>query len=118
MAEGDDVLLEIDWQGAAQMRRVYPGAVGIFILPPSYEALLARLNSRATDAPEIIAERLRNARDEVAHLVDFDYVIINQAFDRAARELAAIVVAERLRCARQTERHRELVGQLLHPPLK
>ena len=104
LAEGHDILLEIDWQGAAQVRKVNAQAITIFILPPSYGALLARLNSRATDAPEIIAERLRNAREEISHLVDFNYVIINEDFDRAAQELAAIVVAERLKLARQNER--------------
>ncbi len=115
MADGHDILLEIDWQGAVQVRRVNPTAISIFILPPSYQALLSRLNSRATDAPEIIAQRLHNAREEMSHLVDFDYVIINEDFDRAAQELAAIVVAERLKRARQTERHQELIHQLLHP---
>jgi guanylate kinase len=117
MAEGSDILLEIDWQGAAQVRRVNPAAISIFILPPSYEALLSRLNSRATDAPEIIARRLHNAREEMSHLFDFDYVIINEDFDRAAQELAAVVVAERLKRARQTGRHQDLVNQLLQPHL-
>ena len=115
LAEGHDILLEIDWQGAAQVRRVNPAAITIFILPPSYQALLSRLNSRATDPPDIIAQRLRNAREEISHLFDFDYVIINEDFDRAAQELAAIVVAERLKRARQTGRHQELINQLLHP---
>ena len=115
LAEGKDILLEIDWQGAAQVRRVNPATVGIFILPPSYEALIARLNTRATDAPDIIAQRLHNAHGEISHLVDFDYVIINEDFDRAAQELAAIVVAERLKLPRQRVRHRELIDQLLHP---
>ena len=115
LSEGHDILLEIDWQGAAQVRRVNAAAIGIFILPPSYTALLARLNSRATDAPEVIANRLHNARAEMAQLVDFDYVIINEDFDRAAQELAAIVTAERLKRARQVERHREIINQLLHP---
>jgi len=115
LAEGKDILLEIDWQGAAQVRRANPAAIGIFILPPSYETLIARLNTRATDAPDIIAQRLHNARGEISHLVDFDYVIINEDFDRAAQELASIVVAERLRLPRQRERHRELIDQLLLP---
>jgi guanylate kinase len=115
MAEGEDILLEIDWQGAAQVRRVYADAVGIFILPPSYQALLSRLSNRATDAPDIIQRRLRNAHEEISHLSEFEYVIINQDFDRAAQELAAIVVAERLKRVRQMTRNRELVEQLLHP---
>lgn len=117
LAEGNDILLEIDWQGAAQVRRLNAAAISIFILPPSYDALLSRLNSRATDAPEIIAQRLHNAREEMSHLVDFDYVIINEDFDRAAQELAAVVAAERLKRARQTGRHQELIHQLLHPRL-
>ncbi len=116
LAEGHDILLEIDWQGAAQVRKVNPAAITIFILPPSYEALLSRLNSRATDAPEIIARRLHNAHEEISHLIDFDYVIINEDFDQAAQELAAIVVAERLKRPRQSGRHQELFKQLLHPP--
>jgi len=115
LAEGQDILLEIDWQGAAQVRRVHAGAVGIFIVPPSYEVLLSRLNSRGTDTPDVIAQRLQNAREEIAHLVDFDYVIINQDFDLAAQDLAAIVVAERLKRSRQVERNRELIDQLLRP---
>lgn len=115
MAEGQDILLEIDWQGAAQVRRAYPGTVGIFILPPSYEALLSRLQGRATDAADIIARRLKNAHEEITHLFEFNYVIINDDFDRAAQELAAIVVAERLKRPRQIERHQALIDQLLHP---
>ena len=121
MAEGQDILLEIDWQGAAQVRRVNPAAVSIFILPPSYEALQARLTGRGTDAAGVIAQRLQNARDEIAHLFEFDYAIINEDFDRAAQELAAIVVAQRLRCANQQARNPALIDQLLHPllpPLK
>lgn len=115
-AEGQDILLEIDWQGALQVQRTHRDAIGIFILPPSYEVLQSRLMGRATDAPEAIAQRLRNAREEISHLIDFEYVIINDAFDRAARELAAIVVAERLKRERQITRHRETIDLLLNPP--
>lgn len=115
LAEGQDILLEIDWQGAAQVRRVRADAVCIFILPPSYAALLARLNNRGTDAPDVIARRLENAREEISHLTEFDYVIINDDFDRAAEELAAIIVAERLKRAHQIQRHRAVIDQLLHP---
>lgn len=114
-AAGEDILLEIDWQGAAQVRRVHTDAVGIFVLPPSYAALLSRLQGRGTDAPEVIARRLRNAHEEISHLIDFDYVIINEDFDRAAAELAAIVVAERLKRARQLERNRDIIEPLLSP---
>ncbi len=116
LAEGQDILLEIDWQGAAQVRRVNPAAITIFILPPSYEALAARLTGRATDAAEVIAQRLKNAREEIAHVLDFDYVIINEDFDRAAQELAAIVVAQRLTRASQQARNGALIDQLLKLP--
>ncbi len=116
LAEGQDILLEIDWQGAAQVRRVNPAAITIFILPPSYEALAARLTGRATDAAEVIAQRLKNAREEIAHVLDFDYVIINGDFDRAAQELAAIVVAQRLTRASQQARNGALIDQLLKLP--
>lgn len=114
-AAGEDILLEIDWQGAAQVRRAHDDAVGIFVLPPSYAALLSRLKGRATDAPDVIARRLQNAREEISHLFDFDYVIINEDFDRAAAELAAVVVAERLKRARQLERNRDVIDPLLNP---
>jgi len=113
LANGQDILLEIDWQGAAQVRQANPQAVLIFILPPSYEALTSRLTSRATDSTEVIAGRLAAARDEMSHLFDFDYVIINEDFDRAALELTAVVTAESLRTARQTERHRETIENLI-----
>jgi guanylate kinase len=113
LSKGQDILLEIDWQGAAQVRQANPQAVLIFILPPSYEALTSRLTSRATDSAEVIAGRLAAARTEMSHLFDFDYVIINEDFDRAASELIAVVTAERLRTARQTERHRETIENLI-----
>jgi len=72
------------------------------------------LENRATDSPAVIAQRLKNARDEISHLYEFDYVIINQDFSRAAHELAAIVISQRLKCARQIERHQQLINQLLH----
>ena len=113
MAEGHDILLEIDWQGAAQVRKVKPEAVAIFILPPSLAILEQRLTGRGTDAPDVIARRIAAAREEMTHVVDFDYVIINQDFDRAAQDLTGIVRAERLKRARQFERHRDLINQLL-----
>jgi guanylate kinase len=114
-AAGEDILLEIDWQGAAQVRRTHADAVGIFVLPPSYAALLSRLQGRGTDTPAVIAQRLQNAREEISHLTEFDYVIINEDFDRAAAELAAIVVAERLKRVRQLERNRDVIDPLLNP---
>jgi guanylate kinase len=112
LAGDHDIVLEIDWQGAAQVRRLMPAAIGIFVLPPSFEALLQRLNSRAQDSPEVIATRLANARDEIAHVHDFDYVIINTDFRTAAAELQDIVRAERLRTAQQLVRHSTLINRL------
>jgi guanylate kinase len=111
-AEGKDILLEIDWQGAAQVRRLIPDAVGVFILPPSPEALRSRLEERGQDSPEIIERRLRAAREELAHVEEFDYVIINRSFDVAVADLVSIMRAQRLRLAAQLERHRELINRL------
>ena len=111
-AAGLDVLLEIDWQGAAQIRMLVPEAVTTFVLPPSLEALEERLRSRAQDAPTVIAQRISAARGEMAHVVDFDYVIINDEFDRAAQDLISIVRAERLRLPRQLARHADLINRL------
>lgn len=93
---GRDVLLEIDWQGALQVKRLFPDVIGIFILPPSVEALRARLNNRATDSEEVIARRLAGAGAEMVHAGQFDYVIINEDFDRATQDLIAVVRAARL----------------------
>ena len=111
-AAGSDILLEIDWQGAEQVRRVFPDAVGIFILPPSFETLVSRLNTRAQDAPDVIAIRLSAAREEIGHVAEFDYVIINDSFDEATRDLVAIVRAQRLRLDAQTARHGELINRM------
>lgn len=112
MASGIDIVLEIDWQGAEQIRRLMPAAVGIFILPPSYEALLQRLNTRAQDSPQVIATRLANAREEIRHAPDFEYVIINGDFRSAASELQDIIRAGRLRAAQQLTRHSALINRL------
>jgi guanylate kinase len=107
-----DILLEIDWQGAAQVRRLFPDAVGVFILPPSFDALVARLNKRAQDPPDVIAKRLMAAREEIGHAGEFDYVIINDDFDQAVQDLVGIVRAHRLRAAAQLARHSELVNRM------
>lgn len=112
LAAGRDVLLEIDWQGARQVRAAFPHAVGIFILPPSIEALEARLHKRGQDSPQVIARRLLAAGSEIAHAPEFDFVIINEIFDRALDQLAAIVTATRLRYPNQAARHRALFAQL------
>ena len=93
---GRDVLLEIDWQGALQVKRMFPDVIGIFILPPSVDALRARLNNRATDSEEVIARRLAGAGAEMVHAGQFDYVIINEDFERATHDLIAVVRAARL----------------------
>ena len=113
VAAGQDVLLEIDWQGAAQVRRLIPGSVQIFILPPSIEALRERLQKRAQDPPDVIEQRLLSAREEIRHCGEFDYVIMNQDFARAVDDLSAIVRAARLTAARQQVRHAKALAQLL-----
>lgn len=104
-AQDRDILLEIDWQGAAQVRKLVPQAVSIFVLPPSLAQLEARLNKRGQDSDESIAKRLGAARDEISHVTEFDYVIINEDFTRAAQDLISIIQAERLKLARQLTRH-------------
>ncbi len=112
MNAGDDVLLEIDWQGALQVRRIMAEAVGIFVLPPSLDALAERLANRATDSPDVIARRMSAARSEIGHVGEFDYVIINTEFEDAARDLIAIVRARRLRLTAQLSRHRQLIDSM------
>ena len=115
IALGHDVLLEIDWQGAEQVRRLIPDAVLIFILPPSLASLRERLEKRGQDAPEVIARRLEAAREEMRHCSDFDYVIMNQDFARAVDDLSAIVRAARLTSSRQRVRHAPLIQRLVEP---
>lgn len=112
MAADTDVLLEIDWQGAQQIKKQFPHAVGIFILPPSIDALKERLNKRGQDEPHVIARRLLAADGEIAHAAEFEYVIINQEFTVALSELSAIVKAMRCRFARQSTRNASLFTQL------
>jgi guanylate kinase len=95
LARGEDMLLEIDWQGARQVRKIYPDCVGIFILPPSVEELERRMRSRAQDSDEVIRRRLANAREELAHADEFEYRIINKDFDSARHELARAIAVER-----------------------
>lgn len=109
---GTDVLLEIDWQGARQVKARFPHAVGIFILPPSIDALEARLLKRGQDSAQVISRRLLAAGSEIAHAPDFDYVIINVDFAAALAQLAAVVTATRLRYASQRARHHALFAQL------
>ena len=101
MAQGADVVLEIDFQGAIQVKRIFPNAVLIFILPPSWEELRSRLERRAEDSADVIEVRLKNAAQEMAHAKEFDFVIINELFERALFDLKAIVHAQRLRFTAQ-----------------
>jgi len=112
---GHDVILDIDWQGARQVKREWPQAIGIFILPPSVAELERRLRSRSQDSEKVIAERMREAHDEIAHHAEYDYLIINERFEQALEEMAAIFLEPRLRSQRQLTAHAGLVGQLLAP---
>ena len=111
-AAGRDIMLEIDWQGAAQVRQLIPEAIGIFILPPSFEALLSRLNKRAQDTPDVIARRLAAARDEISHVGEFKYVIINDNFSQAAQDLISIVRTQRLLTPIQLDRHSSQINRM------
>ena len=107
MAAGRDVLLEIDWQGARQVREKIADIVGIFILPPSIESLNARLHKRGTDSEAVITRRLMGAGAEIAHAPEFEFVIINDSFETALSQLKAIVTASRLTYRHQAVRHRD-----------
>lgn len=110
--EGDnDVLLEIDWQGARQVRALFPAMVGIFILPPSLAELRRRLEARGKDAPESIAKRMASAREEVSHVLEFQYIIVNETFDSAVSELQAVVRASRVARERQAVRLASLLDE-------
>jgi len=113
LASGKDVLLEIDWQGARQVRQQMPECVSVFILPPSLDALQTRMRNRGQDTEAVIAQRLAAAREEMSHYAEFDYVIVNENFDAAAAELRAIFVAQRLRQPVQAQRHADLIRELL-----
>lgn len=116
LAAGRDVLLEIDWQGAQQIRRSYPSAVSLFILPPSRDALLERLRRRGVDDEAAIRKRTAEAVVEMSHHHEYDYLIVNDQFDIAVAELKAIILAERLKTNRQARRHRRLLDDLLSRP--
>jgi guanylate kinase len=116
LAQGRDVLLEIDWQGAAQIRRAKPDCVSVFILPPSRVELERRLRGRGSDTAEVIERRLRNSRGEIAHAHEFDYILINDVFDDALADLQSIVRAVRQRSALQWRRHEHLIAELLADP--
>ena len=113
LRQDHDIILEIDWQGAQQVRRLYPNAVSIFIIPPSREALRDRLQARGQDSDEVITQRLNGAIADMSHFIEFDFVVINDDFDTALENLRSIVEASRLRQSVQTIRHGERIQSLL-----
>ena len=113
LAAGKDVLLEIDWQGARQVREKVPDAVSVFILPPSRQALEQRMRARGQDSEEVIQRRLAAAREEMSHYGEFDYVIVNDVFEEAVAQMHAIFTASRLRREAQDVRHAGLIAALL-----
>jgi guanylate kinase len=113
LATGTDVILEIDWQGAQQVRYLMPEAVGLFILPPSRQELRSRLTGRGQDDEAIIDRRMLEATNEMSHYVEADYIIINDDFNQALNELKSIVFSERLTTGHQQSRHQDLLSELL-----
>lgn len=113
LARGIDVILEIDWQGAEQIRRQIPSAVGVFILPPSQETLLQRLTGRGQDDDTVIQARMAEARNEISHYVEADYIIVNDVFEQALVEFRAIVLAQRQTLEKQQQKHQLLFQSLL-----
>lgn len=113
LANGRDILLEIDWQGAQQVRTLFPEMLGIFVLPPSLTELAQRLSGRGTDSADVVERRLAAAREEMRHVGEFDYVIINDQLSQAIDDLSAIVHSARLGLARQQARHARLFADLL-----
>jgi len=108
LAANHDLILEIDWQGAQQVRRLYPDCIGIFILPPSIGELERRMQKRGQDSPEVIRRRMTVARQEISHSPEFNYAIINKDFDEASKDLIAIIRSARLGTGRQLARHPEI----------
>ena len=113
LAAGLDVLLEIDWQGARQVRAQMPDALSVFILPPSREALESRMRNRGQDSEAVIAQRLAAAREEMSHYGEFDFLIVNDDFEAAVTEMQAIFLGSRQRRHIQVERHSSLIAALL-----
>ncbi|MGL6072097.1 guanylate kinase [Craterilacuibacter sp.] len=112
IAAGHDILLEIDWQGARQVRKVFPEAIGIFILPPSLEVLASRLRGRGTDSTEVVDRRLAEARAEIALLGEYDYAVVNDEFELACTDLLSVVRAVQLRTPRQCQRLASVLTQM------
>ena len=115
LAKGHDVLLEIDWQGAEQVRKLFPETQQIFILPPSQFDLRQRLSNRGTDSVEVIEHRLSCAVEDMQQYLNFDYLIINDDFNKALHDLESVIIANRLRLSQQANRHQELIQELITP---
>ena len=115
LAQGHDVLLEIDWQGAEQVRNLFPQSKQIFILPPSQFDLRQRLSNRGTDSVEVIEHRLDCAVEDMQQYSNFDYVIINDDFNKALHDLECVIIANRLVLAQQSTRHQKLIEELITP---
>ena len=115
LAKGHDVLLEIDWQGAEQVRKLFPESQQIFILPPSQFDLRQRLSNRGTDSVEVIEHRLSCAVEDMQQYLNFDYLIINDDFNKALHDLESVIIANRLRLSQQASRHQELIQELITP---
>jgi guanylate kinase len=113
LAAGRDVILVIDWQGAANVKKLLPDAVSVFIVPPSLSALRERLSGRGQDDADVIAGRLAEARDDIGHYQGFDYLVVNDVFEDAAADLRHIVIAQRLAGAQQAVRQQALLAELL-----
>lgn len=113
LSQGMDVVLEIDWQGARLIRELMPQAIGIFILPPSIEVLRERLTIRAADDQAVIESRMAQATDEISHYAEFNYLIVNDVFEDALKQLRAIILAQRLKTPYQELRHRDLLLSML-----
>ena len=111
LAGDHDVLLEIDWQGARQVRNLFPNTVGIFILPPSLGELRRRLEARGKDAPEVIERRMASAREEISHVLEFEYIIVNERFESAVGDLISVVHAARVSRDQQAIRLAKLIDE-------
>ena len=116
LESGRDVVVEIDWQGARQVRKRFPGAVSIFIIPPSIQALRERLSGRGQDSEDVIERRMRDAQAELSHYGEYDYLVVNDDFQLALQQLGEVVAAERLREVRQQVRHFAELRDMLAPP--
>lgn len=113
LEEGLDVVLEIDWQGARQVRKIFPAAISIFVIPPSIAALRERLSGRGQDDETVIERRMRDAKNELSHYAEYDYLVVNDRFEDALDDLACIVRSERLRLEKNALRHAAALQEML-----